>query len=212
MAWGFLAVLVTAYACLLAGLMVGAALQSGGDFGVEYWLERYQTLIAAGLAVVAAFWAARPVYLQLGEIRSQVALQTYVTVRDLSIVLEDQRRLMLRTAEVARSSLNWERRLKEGNYDRKTILKVTIKIYGTLTDQLEELLREIEKSGVRKWGYDSVREARHKVETTVATLRLGRVCNLYSYMHARFVIAAIIVWLIGRACRYVLAVTLCSLH
>lgn len=32
------------------------------------------------------------------------------------------------------------------------------------------MLREIEKSGVRKWGYDSVREARHKVETTVATL------------------------------------------
>lgn len=139
MAWGFLDVLVTAYACLLAGLMVGAALQSGGDFGVEYWLERYQTLIAAGLAVVAAFWAARPVYLQLGEIRSQVALQTYVTVRDLSIVLEDQRRLMLRTAEVARSSLNWERRLKEGNYDRITILKVTIKIYRTLTDQLEKV-------------------------------------------------------------------------
>jgi len=79
-----------AYVFLVVGIIIGAALQ--GDIGIvksaDYWIERYQTLIAAMIALGVGLWAARPVYRQLVEVRRQSAIQTYEILREISATSE----------------------------------------------------------------------------------------------------------------------------
>jgi hypothetical protein len=58
---------------------------------LEFWLNRYQALVAAGAAVAAALLAARPVWRQLATLRAQTAAAAYPALLEaLKRVLEDR--------------------------------------------------------------------------------------------------------------------------
>jgi hypothetical protein len=57
----------------------------------EFWLARYQTFIAALIALSAAVMAVVPVYKQLRETRIQSAVQTHEMLRQHSLLLQEER-------------------------------------------------------------------------------------------------------------------------
>ena len=85
-----------AYVFLVVGIIIGAALQ--GDIEIvksaDYWIERYQTLIAAMIALGVGLWVTRPVYRQLVEVRRQSAIQTYEILREISATLREEFRVV----------------------------------------------------------------------------------------------------------------------
>jgi hypothetical protein len=70
---------------------------AGPPFGDRPWIhirdlkERWQTLVAALVALSAAWWAARPVQKQLAEQRRQSAAAAATMIAKSAIALEDER-------------------------------------------------------------------------------------------------------------------------
>ncbi|WP_336810504.1 hypothetical protein [Bosea sp. MMO-172] len=70
--WGSVLALRAGAACAeTSGALIQEIAKSNGC--VEFWVNRYQATIAAGIAAAVAFFALRPVFYQLYEIRKQSA-------------------------------------------------------------------------------------------------------------------------------------------
>jgi hypothetical protein len=69
------------------------------EFGwAEFWLNRYQTSLAALIALAAAFAAARPAWKQLRELTRQSEQRTYEALRERAVSLNDEYLAMERVA------------------------------------------------------------------------------------------------------------------
>jgi hypothetical protein len=113
--YAVLAAAAAAYVFLIAGIIIGAALQ--GNIGIvksaDYWIDRYQTLIAAMIALGVGLWAARPVYRQLVEVRRQSAIQTYEILHAISATLRDESRTATELALIGNYLLGYPNLFEE---------------------------------------------------------------------------------------------------
>jgi membrane protein implicated in regulation of membrane protease activity len=95
---GFLSISLLLFTAVLS-VWLGVA---GPLFGDRSWIhiwhlmERWQTFIAALLALSAAWWAARPVQRQLAEQRRQSAAAASTMIAKSALALEDERAAVIK--------------------------------------------------------------------------------------------------------------------
>jgi hypothetical protein len=131
-----------AYVFLVVGIIIGAALQ--GDIEIvksaDYWIERYQTLIAAMIALGVGLWATRPVYRQLVEVRRQSAIQTYEILREISATLREEFRVVGELALIGTHLLGYSKLFET----HRATMSLEV-LYRTWDDELVKQLEALKR-------------------------------------------------------------------
>lgn len=174
-------------ACDVPGrrLVMKAIGGQGGGGGVgcfEFWLYRYQTLVAAITALVAALITVGAARKQLGEMRRQSAQQAFSALWSLKVQLADERNL-LREIQTQAGPMT----IFEENYlasmDSPHFALISVKEFEQSSDELSRLLRDFQISRGKTWSsraqdlrskvvialiglLRSVSQARHKIKST----------------------------------------------
>jgi hypothetical protein len=106
----------------------------------DYWIERYQTLIAAMIALGIGLWAARPVYRQLVEIRKQSAIQTYEILREISRTLREESRVAGELALIGSNLVGYSELFEQ---HRATLSRDSL--FQSWTDELAMKVKAIDR-------------------------------------------------------------------
>jgi hypothetical protein len=113
---------------------------------VEFWFNRYQTLLAAIIALVAAYVASKVVWRQL-------AVQTFDTFQRYTELIERDRLLAWRCKREARLSLLFEQNASSISHPSELIAWQSSLIERVITQQ--KLREEIEAAGTREWSSEA---------------------------------------------------------
>jgi hypothetical protein len=139
---------------VILGVWIGIAGPLFDAAAGEGWLriaEKWQALIGSLIALAAAFWAARPVYQQLGEMRVQSAVQAYEMLRRQSFVLEEERRIAREVILQAQYSKIFEDQIKTNFPGHPQLLETYSERFDDQEKKLILLEDEFVASARHKW-------------------------------------------------------------
>jgi hypothetical protein len=186
MGWALLAIYAVAYVGLVIGLAMGATLHlAGGWVPVEEALYRYQTLIAGGAALVAALIAVRPVYQQVKRMRSQIALQTVIVLRDTISAIEEQNRLAWLAVRAAKGSISAEQVIAKSPTS-VGLVDAASDAYKKAHLATDELIEEIGRSITRESGSVDVVLTRGPMMVALAELGVAFTENQRVLINIKF--------------------------
>jgi hypothetical protein len=140
---------------------------------IDYWLNRYQTLIGIGGALLAALITARPVWAQLKEMQSVSAVQAYESLRGLQQRVEDDYRLVWELKRLIGRAVVVERNATEAA--NVAMLRSCMDAAEAAEIEYEKLMHEIERAGTSPWGDHHARQARGEIGVAVARLRAASI-------------------------------------
>jgi hypothetical protein len=142
----------------------------GGTGCFEFWLYRYQTLIAAILALVAAVITVRPALKQFAEMRKQSAQQAFQTLRTLKVQLAEEAIIIQDIDLHARYAKFFEDQYKDQMGNPGSALSY-IKHFQNVLDALTRLERALLEGGARNWSSKRSSAARSRLIYTITKLR-----------------------------------------
>jgi hypothetical protein len=150
---------------------------------VEYWLNRYQTLIGIGGALFAASIATRPVWRQLDEMRTQSAVQAYAFLQQLLQIVEIDGRLTWKVKATAGHAIIAEKYAKD--IEEPFLLEGLLSELEKQIAALGDVRSELEIAGTNPWGSAVERIARSKVAVEISVL-MAAISNSRKDIHLIF--------------------------
>ncbi len=172
-------IITTAAFVLLAaifGFVSGAAFSKGcsdvreAAFGcVEFFLNRYQTVIGIVAALVAAALTARPVWRQLQEMQRQSATQIVVLLRTQHAVVAADDEISGRALDLAEQTRFVMRQMEKYQNTPMRIRAYQNGVIELLKDA-NKLLDDFSLRGFHHWGDTSVQAARDALGVGIAQL------------------------------------------
>jgi hypothetical protein len=147
----------------------------GGGGGVgcfEFWLYRYQTLVAAFVALIAALITVRPVRNQLAEMRRQSAQQAFQALRSLRVQIAEETVLVQDIKLNAKYCLAFEQNYPD-NTNNPLYARSYSQRFGQLLTESERLEIALRQSGAKQWGSADAELARDAIYQAGISLQQG---------------------------------------
>ncbi|HZH50284.1 MAG TPA: hypothetical protein VEZ16_00230 [Microvirga sp.] len=143
----------------------------------EFWLNRYQTTVAAAGALLAAFLAARPVWRQLTEMRHQLtemkrqtAQQSFQVLRALHVQLSEEKLIVRDIRLNAQYCLIFENGLT-GNTGDPSYAILHEEDFKERYEALNTLERALLEISAKNWGNSDMQKARDQLRSSCLSLR-----------------------------------------
>jgi hypothetical protein len=153
----------------------------GGEIvnrGIYEFLKDFQGTIVGIVAFSIAYWAAKPVYQQLAELRQQSAVQTFEMLQKLATNVRSERTIVDDFRYHAVRTLTFEKTLKKSDFSDLLMLAF-LPEFKAQREALERAIDALRATQAHPWGDQNTWVLRTKLETS-ARLLLARVAKFSS--------------------------------